>query len=55
MLKLYDVNSWLLTEYQINLLIKRGIAPGKAVNCVFMQFLGPENAIKFISVRKKTK
>ena len=30
------------------------IAPDKAAYCVFMQFRGPENAIKFISVRTKT-
>ena len=30
------------------------IAPDKAAYCVFTQFLGPENAIKFISVRTKT-
>ena len=29
------------------------IAPDKAVYCVFTQFRGPENAIKFISVRTK--
>ena len=29
------------------------IAPDKAVYCVFTQFLECENAIKFISVRKK--
>ena len=29
------------------------IAPDKAAYCAFMQFLGPENAIKFISVRTK--
>ena len=30
------------------------IAPDKAAYCVFTQFRGPENAIKFISVRTKT-
>ena len=30
------------------------IAPDKAAYCVFTQFCGPENAIKFISVRTKT-
>ena len=30
------------------------IAPDKAVYCVFTQFLGPKNAIKFISLRTKT-
>ena len=30
------------------------IAPDKAVYCLFTQFHGPENAIKFISVRTKT-
>ena len=30
------------------------IAPDKAVYCVFTQFRGPENAIKFFSVRTKT-
>ena len=30
------------------------IAPDKAVYCLFTQFGGPENAIKFISVRTKT-
>ena len=30
------------------------IAPDKAVYCVFTQFRGPENTIKFISVRTKT-
>ena len=30
------------------------IAPDKAAYCVFAQFHGPENAIKFISVRTKT-
>ena len=30
------------------------IAPDKAAHCVFTQFCGPENAIKFISVRTKT-
>ena len=29
-------------------------ASDKAAYCVFTQFLGPENAIKFISVRTKT-
>ena len=29
------------------------IAPDKAAYCVFTQFHGPENAIKFISVRTK--
>ena len=29
-------------------------APDKAAYCVFTQFRGPENAIKFISVRTKT-
>ena len=32
----------------------KGLAPDKAAYCVFTQFLGPENAIKFISVRTKT-
>ena len=30
------------------------IAPDKAAYCVFTQFPGSENAIKFISVRTKT-
>ena len=30
------------------------IAPDKAAYCVFTQFRGPKNAIKFISVRTKT-
>ena len=30
------------------------IAPDKAAYCVFMQFLGSQNAIKFISVRTKS-
>ena len=30
------------------------IAPDKAAYCVFTQFHGPENAIKFISVGTKT-
>ena len=30
------------------------IAPDKAAYCAFTQFGGPENAIKFISVRTKT-
>ena len=30
------------------------IAPDKAAYYVFTQFRGPENAIKFISVRTKT-
>ena len=30
------------------------IAPDKAAYCVFTQFRGPENAIKFINVRTKT-
>ena len=34
--------------------IGTGIAPDKAAYCVFMQFRGPKNAIKFISVRTKT-
>ena len=33
---------------------KYTIAPDKAAYCAFMQFLGPENAMKFISVRTKT-
>ena len=32
----------------------KGIAPDKAAYCVFTQFRGPENAIKFISLRTKT-
>ena len=30
------------------------IAPDKAAYCVFTQLLGPQNAIKLISVRTKT-
>ena len=30
------------------------IAPDKAAYCVFTQFPGPENAIRFISVHTKT-
>ena len=30
------------------------IAPDKAAYCVFTQFRGPENAIKFMSVRTRT-
>ena len=30
------------------------IAPDKAAYCVFTQFRGPKNAIKFMSVRTKT-
>ena len=30
------------------------IAPDKAAYCVFTQLLGPQNAIKYISVRTKT-
>ena len=33
---------------------KKIITPDKAAYCVFTQFRGPENAIKFISVRTKT-
>ena len=38
------------TEAYVNMVI----APDKAAYCVFTQFRGPENAIKFISVRTKT-
>ena len=40
--------SW--NSFQVN----ETIAPDKAAYCVFTQFRGPENAIKFISVRTKT-
>ena len=36
------------------ILLTFSIAPDKAAYCVFMQFRGPENAIKLISVRTKT-
>ena len=35
-------------------MLRTHIAPDKAAYCVFTQFRGPENAIKFISVRTKT-
>ena len=35
-------------------IVSLSIAPDKAAYCVFTQFRGPENAIKFISVRTKT-
>ena len=34
-------------------IVEKTIAPDKAAYCVFTQFRGPENAIKFISVRTK--
>ena len=45
--KCCSVNSFPLEDYS-------SIAPDKAAYCVFTQFRGPENAIKFISVRTKT-
>ena len=42
------------TEPKIFLFVCMHIAPDKAAYCVFKQFRGPENAIKFISVRTKT-
>ena len=42
-------NTHVLTDRQTD-----SIAPDKAAYCVFTQFRGAENAIKFISVRTKT-
>ena len=47
----------IVKEAQDTYLLSQGaklIAPDKAAYCVFTQFRGPENAIKFISVRIKT-
>ena len=42
------------TTYCVDVCEDSFIAPDKAAYCVFTQFRGPENAIKFISVRTKT-
>ena len=57
----YSKTVKLLTKHHLEFLCLKGgstgspesMAPDKAAYCVFTQFLGPENAIKLISLRTK--